>query len=161
MMIAVKFDAFAVSSDQFFVGSYTRTGQPVPSILTCKIEVDGAGNPAYLEVQFGNDTVYSVTQTSAWAPVAGVWYIITVKHTSGDTDVDIWVDGVPQATVNPTANTGNATPSSQDFRIGVSGNVSVKNFDGKIGHCIVFGEAMSDFNRALVEAGLKTLYGVA
>jgi hypothetical protein len=158
MMIAVKFDAFSAANDQFFVGSYVSGS--ANSLLVCKIEVNG-GAADYLEVQFGNSAVWSVTQTSAWAPVAGQWYIITVRHTSGDTDVDIWIDGVVQATTNPTANTGNATPSSQNFAIGLSGNVSVKQFDGKIGHCVVFGEALSDFNRALVEAGLKTLYGVA
>lgn len=91
-----------------------------------------------------------ITDTSAMNQ--GEWYVLTSRYGGGSHRM--WVNGVSKGTISKS----NSNITSGSFSVGNKGPAPTQAFDGDIQEVIIYNRALTDVERAAVEAYLSTVY---
>lgn len=127
--------------------------------LSGALRYTGSGG---IRVYHGNPTTGAFSHDSvASAVTQDEWIIIAYRYSDGDTDHDIWLDGVKQTPSNTTSGSPtSAGATTRAFSIGRAGTYTGDTAEANIGAVYMWQSALTDGQVEAASALLETAFGI-
>ena len=142
------------SNSHWVMGSGSSTN---PSFLAT-VRNDGTGK---IGVYFGDGTNWALSTTTSTF-TEGQWYVIAFRYTSGDSDVDIWINGTQDTTTDTGSGTLPTTSggTAYDFSIGRQGTYAGDTAEANVGPVYWWSSALTDPQVEAASALLESEFGI-
>ena len=118
------------------------SGSTLAQTYTLNLRYSGSN---IIESWYGDGLLYTTSQTAAAVTTADTWHVVALRYDDGDSEVDIWVDGVSEATNESGTGATSAGGTARDFAVGRLGEFTgANNNDSDIGVIYVWESGLSD-----------------